>query len=150
MILLLQWNQKSFAIFLLQDICCFVWSTQFGCLPSEKTAWERWWWDSLVFKTLLLLVPSHLYDIISMHSHFFVLYDLLFAAINVGVAGCCTGLALSFPGKYYIGTVPLQFRRWNYWAIHDHWDINAQASRWVITILNMNFYLQNLSTKNGS
>jgi hypothetical protein len=28
---------------------------------------------------------------------------ILFPGINAGVAGCCTGLALSFPGKVSVG-----------------------------------------------
>lgn len=71
------------------DICSLVWSAQFGCLLFEEVARERWWYGIFAMK-LVLWHPSYAY--IFNYSFF------LAAVINAGVAGCCTGLALSFPG----------------------------------------------------
>jgi hypothetical protein len=75
-------------LFLVLDICSSIRSTQFSCLLFEEAAREGWWYDMSIVK----LVLSHYLFI------FYFIHASFFAVINAGVAGCCTGLALSFPG----------------------------------------------------
>lgn len=72
------------------DICSFVWSAQFGCLHFEEAARKGWWYGIRNWYFLLFIPHLH-------HVSCF----LPCAVINAGVAGCCTGLALSFPGIFH-------------------------------------------------
>ncbi|KAL6506893.1 hypothetical protein OROHE_022330 [Orobanche hederae] len=70
-------------------ICNSIWSTRSSCLLFKEIAPE---------KMMVTPLTVERYEL-AMKMHFLLIYrDLLSIVINAGVAGCCTALALSFPG----------------------------------------------------